>query len=157
MKEVDFTDCGKDDARWHKLNAAQQVAEEVMKRPELEPVAYRVVISGMWEYFPDYATAKEERLQYENSVGEDEHEDPEPLYADPVASQQAVAAVPEGYAIVPLSVTDEMIVAFAEEWYSKRQVIDDPDMADAYKAMLAVATQPAAAPSGDVENTATKD
>jgi len=40
MKEVDFADCGKDDARWHKLNAAQQVAEEVLKRPEQKPVGY---------------------------------------------------------------------------------------------------------------------
>ncbi|WJN52069.1 hypothetical protein [Pseudomonas asiatica] len=40
---------------------------------------------------------------------------------------------------VPRVPTDEMIVAFAEAWYSKRQTIDDPDMLDAYAAMLAVA------------------
>ncbi|NNJ16407.1 hypothetical protein CSV86_014860 [Pseudomonas putida CSV86] len=40
---------------------------------------------------------------------------------------------------VPREPTEEMIVAFAEVWYSKRQTIDDPDMVDAYKAMLAVA------------------
>lgn len=40
MKEVDFADCGKDDARWHKLVLAQQVAEEVLKRPEQEPYSY---------------------------------------------------------------------------------------------------------------------
>ncbi|MDU9391883.1 hypothetical protein [Pseudomonas sp. zfem002] len=40
---------------------------------------------------------------------------------------------------VPREPTEEMIVAFAEAWYSKRQTIDDPDMLDAYKAMLAVA------------------
>lgn len=51
-----------------------------------------------------------------------------------------VAAV-QGYKLVPLEPTDEMVVAFAEEWYSRKQVIDDPDMADAYKAMLAVAPE----------------
>lgn len=41
--------------------------------------------------------------------------------------------------LVPVVPTDDMIVAFAEGWYSKKQVIDDPDMLDAYAAMLAVA------------------
>lgn len=50
-------------------------------------------------------------------------------------------AVPEGWAIVPIDPTDEMIVAFAEEWYSRKQVIDDPDMVEAYKAMLAAAKE----------------
>lgn len=53
-------------------------------------------------------------------------------------------AVPAGYALVPLKPTDEMVVAFAEQWYAKRQAIDDPDMAEAYADMLAVAPQPPA-------------
>ncbi|MGY2288380.1 hypothetical protein ACW9H6_01855 [Pseudomonas sp. SDO528_S397] len=44
-----------------------------------------------------------------------------------------------GYKLVPLIPTDDMIVAFAEAWYSKRQTYDDPDMLDAYRDMLAVA------------------
>lgn len=46
--------------------------------------------------------------------------------------------------LVPTIPTDDMIVAFAEAWYSKRQAIDDPDMLDAYRDMLAVAPQPPA-------------
>lgn len=41
--------------------------------------------------------------------------------------------------IVPAEVTDEMVLAFAEAWYSRRQAIDDPDMEDAYRAMLEAA------------------
>lgn len=59
-----------------------------------------------------------------------------PLYASPPAP---VAVVPEGWKLVPIEPTDDMIVAFAEAWYSKRQTIDDPDMLDAYRDMLAVA------------------
>lgn len=53
--------------------------------------------------------------------------------------------VPAGFHLVPAAPTDDMIVAFAEAWYSKRQTIDDPDMLDAYRDMLA------AAPSPDVQ------
>lgn len=49
------------------------------------------------------------------------------------------------YKLVPTEPSDEMIVAFAEAWYSKRQCIDDPDMLDAYRDMLAVA------PTGELE------
>lgn len=45
----------------------------------------------------------------------------------------------KNWRLVPLVPTDEMIVAFAEGWYSKKQAFDDPDMLDAYAAMLAVA------------------
>lgn len=51
--------------------------------------------------------------------------------------------------LVPVEPTDDMIVAFAEAWYSKRQCIDDPDMLDAYSAMLAAAPVPPA--GGEVE------
>lgn len=51
-------------------------------------------------------------------------------------------AIPDGWQLVPKEPTDDMIVAFAEQWYSKCQCIDDPDMLDAYKAMLEVAPQP---------------
>lgn len=50
-----------------------------------------------------------------------------------------VAVVREGWKLVPIEPTDDMIVALAEAWYSKRQTIDDPDMLDAYCGMLAVA------------------
>lgn len=47
-----------------------------------------------------------------------------------------------GWKLVPTELTEDMLVAFAETWYSKRQTIDDPDMADAYADMLAVAPEP---------------
>lgn len=64
---------------------------------------------------------------------------PVALYTHPAEQSAPVAVVPEGRQLVPAVPTDDMIVAFAEAWYSKRQAIDDPDMLDAYKAMLAVA------------------
>lgn len=53
-----------------------------------------------------------------------------------------LAARPDGFALVPTVPTDNMIVAFAEQWYSARQTIDDPQMNEAYASMLAVAPQP---------------
>lgn len=38
---------------------------------------------------------------------------------------------------VPVEPTDEMIEAFAETWFKKRRCIDDPELSDAYAAMLA--------------------
>lgn len=51
-------------------------------------------------------------------------------------------SIPEGFKLVPVEPTDDMIVSFAEAWYSKRQAIDDPDMTDAYRDMLAAAPTP---------------
>lgn len=47
--------------------------------------------------------------------------------------------VSKEWRMVPVIPTDDMIVAFAEGWYSKKQAYDDPDMLDAYASMLAVA------------------
>lgn len=58
--------------------------------------------------------------------------------------------IPAGYQLVPSELTDEMIVAFAETWYSKRQAYDDPDMQDAYRDMLAAAPQVDMRPVGEV-------
>jgi len=41
--------------------------------------------------------------------------------------------------LVPVKPTDDMIVAFAEVWYSKIRCIDDCEMEDAYAAMLEAA------------------
>lgn len=46
------------------------------------------------------------------------------------------------YKLVPVEPTDDMVIAFAETWYSKRQAYDDPDMLDAYRDMLAAAPVP---------------
>ena len=43
------------------------------------------------------------------------------------------------WALVPVTPTDDMIVAFAEVWYSKLRCIDDCQMEDAYAAMIAAA------------------
>ncbi|MGY6271051.1 hypothetical protein ACXIUT_15270 [Achromobacter denitrificans] len=41
--------------------------------------------------------------------------------------------------LVPATMTQDMCVAFAEAWFSKVRCIDDPEMQDAYAAMLAAA------------------
>ena len=51
-------------------------------------------------------------------------------------------SIPKGYKLVPVEPTDDMVIAFAETWYSKRQAYDDPDMLDAYRDMLATAPTP---------------
>jgi hypothetical protein len=48
----------------------------------------------------------------------------------------------KGYKLVPVEPTDDMVIAFAETWYSKCQAYDDPDMLDAYRDMLAAAPAP---------------
>lgn len=64
------------------------------------------------------------------------------LYTCPGAQLAPAAVAPEGWKLVPTVPNDDMIVAFAEAWYSKRQAIDDPDMLDAYRDMLVVAPNP---------------
>jgi len=44
--------------------------------------------------------------------------------------------VAQGWKLVPVEPTDEMVVAFAEAWFSKVRPIDDCMMNDAYAAML---------------------
>lgn len=46
------------------------------------------------------------------------------------------AGVPDGWRLVPNTMTLDMCVAFAETWFSKVRCIDDPEMQDAYAAML---------------------
>lgn len=41
-----------------------------------------------------------------------------------------------GWKLVPVELTDDMLIAFAEVWYSKARAIDDCEMADCYAAML---------------------
>lgn len=69
------------------------------------------------------------------------------------ASRQSVA-VPAGWALVPTKITEEMVVEFCEVWYSTVRAFDDPEMDDAYAAMLAAAPQPPAVkevePKGEV-------
>lgn len=69
----------------------------------------------------------------------------------PGASKVAVpvAVVPEGYALVPTTPNDDMVIAFAEQWYSKARPIDDCELADAYAAMLAATPVPAAPATGE--------
>ncbi|WJM93398.1 hypothetical protein QDY63_11135 [Pseudomonas brenneri] len=50
--------------------------------------------------------------------------------------------IPKGFKLVPVKPTDDMVIAFAETWYSKRQAYDDPDMDDAYRDMLTAAPTP---------------
>jgi hypothetical protein len=53
------------------------------------------------------------------------------------------AAMASGaWKLVPVVLTDDMLVAFAEAWYSKKRCIDDCEMDDAYAAMLEVAPTP---------------
>lgn len=57
----------------------------------------------------------------------------------------------EGWKLVPIEPTDEMVVVFAEAWYSKRQAYDDPDMLDAYRDMLDAAPVAPQAEAGEIE------
>jgi hypothetical protein len=49
---------------------------------------------------------------------------------------------PKGWKLMPVEPTDDMIVAFAEQWYSKARCIDDCEMEDCYAAMIAAAPTP---------------
>ncbi len=99
MKEVDFADCGKDDARWHKLNAAQQVAEEVLKLPVQEApkiVAYAVMSSTTGIH---KLSIKKDSADRKASIWREQWPNNSVhvrglVFADaaPVAAQQAVAA-----------------------------------------------------------------
>jgi hypothetical protein len=53
-----------------------------------------------------------------------------------------------GWKRVPLVPTDDMVVAFAETWYTKKRCFDDPEMNDAYTAMIEAAP---AAPSNSLD------
>lgn len=145
MKLVDFKDCAESEELWHKFNLAQANAERLLRDGEKQEPAVNA-FDAMTKY-SGASIATTYWMEQEDFYLADDVK--AAIAAHPAPSLQAVGAVPEGYALVPLVATDDMIVAFAEQWYSKRQVIDDPDMADAYKAMLAAAPQPAAAPSGD--------
>lgn len=54
-----------------------------------------------------------------------------------------------GWKRVPVELTDDMLVAFAEVWYSKKRVIDDCEMADCYAAMLSAAPDAPTQEQGD--------
>jgi hypothetical protein len=66
----------------------------------------------------------------------------------PVAAQPVVQ--------VPVQVTDDMVVAFCETWYSKVRCIDDPEMQDAYAAMLYAAPHIEAQPAGEANRDAAR-
>lgn len=51
------------------------------------------------------------------------------------------AAAPDGWKLVPLKSTLDMDIAFCEAWFSKRRCIDDPEMDDAYAALIAAAPE----------------
>lgn len=59
-----------------------------------------------------------------------------------VKGMVAALGVPAGWKLVPVEPTEDMIVAFAEQWYSHAQTIDDPQMVEAYRALLDAAPQP---------------
>jgi hypothetical protein len=57
-------------------------------------------------------------------------------------SSLQVAMASGAWKLVPVALTEDMLVAFAEAWYSKKRCIDDCEMDDAYAAMLEVAPTP---------------
>jgi len=153
MKEVDFIDVGADDRRWHKLNAAQQVAEEVLKRPERKPFAYFVQPSSFGPF-----------IECEHSqVGSFA------AYRAPVAAQQAVAtqiATPVGVGEEGETTSDysAMRLRLIAEKLGLGNAIPEKNT-DLWGCAFSVlgmirreveklVTQPAAAPSGDVEHAA---
>lgn len=109
-------------------------------QPQGEPVAWANWKVGSKSYIP-YRTVDEARRCVNASEISATQNGPYrvvPLYAKQPAP---VAVAPEGWQMVPVAPTDDMIVAFAEAWYSKHQTIDDPDMLDAYRDMLVAAPQ----------------
>jgi hypothetical protein len=97
MKLVDFKNCAESDELWHKLNAAQQVAEEALKRPEQEPVAWAVTFDGeITGNIFDYKEKAERTMMNLNSSHPSFERAILPLYAAPptsapVATQQTFA------------------------------------------------------------------
>lgn len=61
------------------------------------------------------------------------------------ARTSAPEGAPVGMVLVPVEPTDEMVVAFAETWFSKVRPIDDCGMEDCYAAMIAAAPTSASA------------
>ena len=61
-----------------------------------------------------------------------------------VVALRAKVAIRHGWHLVPKVPTEDMIIAFAESWYSKDRPIDDCELDDAYLAMIAAAPQPPA-------------
>lgn len=63
---------------------------------------------------------------------------------------EAIAALEAGAGgvVVPREPTEDMQIAFCEAWFSKRRAIDDPEMQDAYAAMIAAAPKASEAVGG---------
>ncbi len=66
-------------------------------------------------------------------------------------ARTAAPVCPSGYRLVPMVPTEDMVVAFAETWFSKVRCIDDHDMTDAYAAMLDAAPLPTKEGAGEVD------
>lgn len=66
-------------------------------------------------------------------------------------ARTAAPVCPSGYRLVPIVPTENMVVAFAETWFSKVRCIDDHDMTDAYAAMLDAAPLPTKEGAGEVD------
>jgi hypothetical protein len=58
------------------------------------------------------------------------------------ARLSGIVAVPEGWKLVPTKMTIEMAIAFAEVWFTQIRCIDDPEMDDAYAALIGAAPEP---------------
>jgi len=139
MKMVDFHDCHASEELWHSFNAAQQVAEEVLKRPEQEPTAY-IRACGL-----DNLKAGRTAVVYPCYTDSDQSFC---LYAAPVAAQQAVAAVPDAI----LARTEEIRQMMADPTGIPRGTLEwMTECLLAHIALTNAAPHPAAAPSGDVE------
>lgn len=89
MRLVDFKDCAESPELWQKLNAAQQVAEEVLKRPAQDPVAWAVTFDGevTGNIFNRKDNAKRTMMNLNSSHPSFERAIL-PLYFSPVAAQQ---------------------------------------------------------------------
>lgn len=69
------------------------------------------------------------------------------LFQTATSDTERAGSSSDKWAVVPRRITPEMEVAFAETWYRKRRCFDDPEMDDAYAALLLAApTAPASLP-----------
>lgn len=113
--------------------------------PVVENPGIAIIVSGQW---PNSNEKGSNWYMVADLIPDCRGPGGQPLFKtrDRVVPEFAAPArqVPEGWVLVPVELTDDMAIAFAEVWFTKRRPIDDPEMEDCYAAMLAAKPEPQA-------------